>query len=103
MRDSPVFDHTCEQLQRETDLDRLEARGTLRIALKNAGLEPSGVDGAQMATVLRKLMPSELERRGIGRAADVCDTIASSVEAQRFEVAADRASVAAGTIARFGS
>ena len=103
MADSPVFDHACDQLQSHTDLDRLEARGTLRLALKDSGLDASSVDGAQMAVVLRRVMPSELERRGIADASSICEAIAGSVERERFEVAADRASVAAGTMARFGS
>jgi hypothetical protein len=63
--ESAAFDRTCEELEERTDLDRLEARGTVRIALKGAGLDGASVDPAQMAIVLRKVLPSELETRGI--------------------------------------
>ena len=36
-----VFDHVCDGVERGTSLDRLQSRGTVRLALKEAGLEPS--------------------------------------------------------------
>jgi hypothetical protein len=39
MADSPCFDRVCAALESETSLDRIEARGTVRLALKGAGLD----------------------------------------------------------------
>ena len=71
MADSPAFDWTCEELERLSDFDRLEARGTIRIALKASGLESRGVTPDQMRVVIDKLLPVELSARGI----DDCDSI----------------------------
>ena len=76
-----AFEWTCEQLEARTDLNRLEARGTVRIALKAAGFDPRHVGGSQMAAVLRKVMPGELFSRGIGDADAVCDWLAEGVSA----------------------
>ena len=39
MADLTAFEQACESLEQLTELSRLEARGTLRIALKEAGLD----------------------------------------------------------------
>jgi hypothetical protein len=39
MADSASFDLVCEVLERDTSLERLEARGTVRLALKQTTLE----------------------------------------------------------------
>jgi len=101
--ESPVFDRTCEELERRSVLDRLAARGTVRIALKGAGLEVHGVDVAQMSVVLRKVLPAELASRGIADAGAVCEAIAEFLAGVDFDVGPDRASRAADTVARFGS
>ena len=41
--DARTFDWVCAQLEERSSLDRLEARGTVRLALKQAGLEPRHV------------------------------------------------------------
>ncbi len=46
--DATLFDLTAERLEHHVGLDRLAARGTLRIALKAAGLEPKNLTGAQL-------------------------------------------------------
>lgn len=71
MADSPAFDWTCEELERLSDFDRLEARGTIRIALRASGLESRSVTPDQMRVVIDKLLPVELSARGI----DDCDSI----------------------------
>ena len=67
MADSPAFDWTCTELENETDLDRLEARGTVRIALKSSGLEAGTVLPDQMRVVIEKVLPTELGARGVVR------------------------------------
>jgi hypothetical protein len=100
--ESPAFDRTCEALQERTNLDRLEASGTVRIALKVAGLDGASVDPVQMVIVLRKVLPSELEPRGISDAAAHCEEIAEQIEGMSSDTSADRVGAAAATIGRFG-
>jgi hypothetical protein len=75
MPDSTVFEAVCDGLERATSLGRLEVRGTVRIALKNAGLDPRTVRGDEMAVVLQKLMPGELQSRGVADGDKVCQAI----------------------------
>ena len=74
-----LFDFTAERLERHTSLDRLEARGTLRIALKVAGLDPVSVIAPQLAVVFEKVMPGELENRGVSDAAAACCAVICDV------------------------
>jgi hypothetical protein len=79
MADS-LFEFVAAQLEQRTELDKLEARGTLRIALKNAGLEPRSVTADQMAVLLTRAMPKELSARGIERADEICQGLATAVK-----------------------
>lgn len=79
MADSAAFDFVCAELERETSLDRLEARGTVRLALKEAGLEARSVTPDQISVVVEKLLPNELESRGIGNGAELCARIRSGL------------------------
>ncbi len=78
MADSAVFECVCEILERSTSLDRLESRGTVRLALKQAGLEARTVTTSQMTVVLEKVLPGELASRGI---VDVDALLAQAVSA----------------------
>jgi hypothetical protein len=79
---SDLFDLAAERLEHHTALDRLQARGTLRLALKLAGLEPKGLTAEQLRVLFERVLPDELETRGVGEAASVCravmDDVASS-------------------------
>jgi hypothetical protein len=72
MADSAAFEWICNELEQATSLDRLEARGTVRLALKGAGLEARSVTPDQMKVVVEKVLPKELETRGIEDSALVC-------------------------------
>lgn len=89
MADSEVFDFVCGQLEERTALDRLEARGTVRITLKQAGLEARTVSAEQMSVVVAKLLPGELESRGIDEAGRQCDDIAAELGTLDVVIAAD--------------
>ena len=78
---SPLFDHVCQQLEERTSLDRLEARGTVRLALKSAGLEPASVTREQMAVVLARVLPDELAQRGIDQPEAVCTAVSEELPA----------------------
>jgi len=75
MADSPVFDFVCEKLEQGTALDRLAVRGTVRIALKQAGLEARSVTAQQMGVVLERLLPNELNARGVEGGDALCARI----------------------------
>ena len=73
------FDHAAEKLESQTNLDRLEARGTLRLALKQAGLDAKGLTVQQLDAVFEKVMPNELKARGIDAADTTCSTIMAEI------------------------
>jgi hypothetical protein len=80
-----LFDLTAEKLEGSTNMDRLAARGTLRIALKEAGLDARKLTTPQLKAVFEKLMPKELDARGVSDAVAKCaaiiDEIARSADA----------------------
>jgi hypothetical protein len=79
MADS-LFEFVAEQVEERTDLDKLEARGTVRIALKEAGLDPRSVTVEQMAVMLEKTLPRELEARGVTGAAELCRGLVTTLK-----------------------
>lgn len=81
-----IFEFVAEQLQVSTDLEKLEARGTVRIALKAAGLDARSVTKEQMAVMLQRAMPSELASRGVDDAERICQGLVSRLK--DFAVAA---------------
>ena len=72
MAHSDAFDVACEVLESATTLERIEARGTVRIALKAAGLDPKAVTPDQLVIVAKKILPKELVARGVDDAERVC-------------------------------
>jgi hypothetical protein len=72
MAESAAFEAACTCLEQGGALDRLAARGTIRIALKQAGLEPKAVTARQLAVVLEKLLPAELASRGVASPDELC-------------------------------
>ncbi len=86
-----VFEFVCRSLESSADLDRLEARGTVRIALKAAGLDAKGVTSEQMEIVLEKVLPPELTKRGIEDAESVCNRIAIRMKSRTWSAPASEA------------
>lgn len=86
---STLFDLAAEQLERQTSLDRLEARGTLRLSLKQAGLEVHGLTLEQLGVVFERILPGELQNRGVDGAAGICEAamkaVANSPEAAALD------------------
>ena len=78
MADSPAFERASEEVERCTSLDRLEARGTIRLLLKEAGLDAKRVRSLELRKVAEKLLARELENRGV---ADSATAVASVVAA----------------------
>ncbi|HBZ68247.1 MAG TPA: hypothetical protein DEP35_00190 [Deltaproteobacteria bacterium] len=81
MSASAAFESTCTQLEQVTSFDSLSARGTVRLALKSAGLDAREVTTAQMIVVLKRVLPAELKVRGVKNAEEVCSVIASRIVA----------------------
>jgi hypothetical protein len=75
MAELTAFEHACESLERLTQLSRLEARGTIRIALKDAGLDPASVKVAELSVVARKVLAKELAARGVEDAESICERL----------------------------
>jgi hypothetical protein len=64
MSDSPIFELLCEQVESAARLSRLESRGTVRLMLKEVGLDPKHLGkGAAMVTVDRFLEKALRVRR----------------------------------------
>jgi len=89
--DATLFDFAADRLEQHTGLDRLEARGTLRIALKSAGLEAKNVTGAQMRVVFEQVMPGELGSRGVADIQVVCAAVIADLADDNGAAADDSA------------
>ena len=76
---SRLFDFVADAIEQKTDLAKLEARGTLRLALKESGFNSDTVSAHDMAVVLERVMPKELAIRGINDAESVCETLSTSL------------------------
>ncbi|MCH8890324.1 MAG: hypothetical protein IH827_04495 [Myxococcales bacterium] len=75
-----LFDFAAERLEHHTGFSQLEARGTLRIALKVAGLDPSAFTAGQLCVVFEKVMPGELDSRGVSDVQDACAAVLADLE-----------------------
>jgi len=78
-----LFDLAADSLEQHSAFDRLEARGTLRIALKAAGLGPKNLTSAQLQVVFEQVMPNELDSRGISNMQDVCAAVLADLASAR--------------------
>jgi len=87
--DASPFDFVCTQIEKATALDKLQARGTVRLALKAAGLDAASVSAAQLRVVLDKLMPAELRSRGCEDADSVCARISGLLAGASFSGSGD--------------
>jgi hypothetical protein len=76
-----IFDFVADELERRTDLATLEARGTVRLALKEAGLDARSVTVEQMVVMLRKVMPTEMRSRGVDQPEAVCGAVVKALQA----------------------
>ena len=72
MAGSQAFEVACAELERAARLDKWAARGTLQLTLMDAGLETASVTPAQLAVVVEKLLPRQLQSHGVADSASVC-------------------------------
>jgi hypothetical protein len=82
MADPTAFDWICAELERLTSLETLEARGTVRLALKKAGLEARNATPAQLAVAVERVLGGELQARGIENSDEVCGQLAIGLKSQ---------------------
>ena len=75
MADSAAFEAACTSLEQASSLDRISARGTIRLALKQAGLEPKTVTARELEVVVTKVLPPELAARDVSAPDVVCAQI----------------------------
>ena len=75
MPEAEPFSRVCAELERLTEFSRIEARGTVRIALKKAGLAADSVTSEQLQVVIEKLLPDELETRGVPGIPALCESL----------------------------
>jgi len=87
--ESPVFERTADELEALSSMSRLEARGTLRLALKDAGLVPKTVNAKAMLVVLDRILPQLLTRRGVQSAPEMCRSISGVVRSLTSETSYD--------------
>ena len=75
-----IFEFVAEKLEASTDLEKLEARGTVRLALKAAGLDARSVTKEQMIVMVEKVLPNELAARGVDGAEAICTQLAAATK-----------------------
>ena len=102
MADSPLFGWICHELAAATAFSDIEARGTVRIALKKGGLTAETVTSVQLQVVVKRVLPDELRRRGCDDGQAICDAIAIRLKDQNFGDAVDGSSPEA-VFSRLGS
>ncbi|NNL66521.1 MAG: hypothetical protein HKP30_09785 [Myxococcales bacterium] len=73
--ESEAFTLVCEHLIQNTGLEPPAARGTVRLALKEAGLDAASVSAGQMRVVVTKLLPVELRSLRIADVEGHCHTL----------------------------
>ena len=83
-----LFEFVATELVKRSDLEDLEARGTIRLALKSSGLTAREVTREQMVVIIDQVMPRELRVRGVENPEGVCGEL--SVAVKGFEAENDQ-------------
>jgi hypothetical protein len=74
-----LFELAADLLERHSGLPRLEARGALRLALKDAGLRAEALGSREIEAVLKQLMPERLAKMGVGDGVSVCGRVLGEI------------------------
>ena len=82
VKEASLFDLVAEKLEECSALNRLEARGTLRIALKDSGFDAKSVAPDQLRVVIERLLPQHLGERGVPAPDEVCQLLVGSIPRQ---------------------
>ena len=65
MSDSPIFEFVCERVESEAKLTRLEARGTVRLLLKEVGLDAQQVGKGPAMLAIDRFLEQALRVRRV--------------------------------------
>ncbi|MFO0569686.1 MAG: hypothetical protein U0263_28815 [Polyangiaceae bacterium] len=88
---SRAFDWLGDELAELSGMSRIEARGTLRLLLKDLGLDPATVTATQLHVVVLRLLAPALEKRKVERADELARALAAELARLPAEHAADGA------------
>lgn len=80
----PAFEFVCDRLEVVSKISRIEARGTVRLALREVGKNPAHVSTQDMATIVAKVLPRMLQSRGVKDAALICTEIGNQLAQARL-------------------
>jgi hypothetical protein len=80
-----LFELVAAELQKRSELENLEARGTIRLALKSSGLTAREVTLKQMVVVIDQALPRELRVRGVENPEAVCRELSQVVKGVEVE------------------
>ena len=80
-----AFEFVATRLEQLTEFDSLEARGTVRLALKEAGLDARSVTTSQIAVVVERVLPYELRSRGVDDSERIARSILTDLKGFRAE------------------
>lgn len=80
MTGSSTFEWVCAALEARTRMSKLEARGTVRLVLRDVGLDPSSVTPRQMLVVIERLLGAALAKRKVDQAAELCQALMRELE-----------------------
>lgn len=76
---SPAFEWVCKALVAKGVMSALEARGTVRLAVKDAGMNPATIPKVPMSIVLTRVLRKQLELRNVRDAAKIVAEIAAKL------------------------
>ncbi len=79
--ESAAFTLACITLGELTELNRVQIRGSVRLALREAGLFDSQVTHAEMAVVAKRVLPPELTAGGVEDAERIGHALADRLSA----------------------
>jgi hypothetical protein len=85
-----TFDWLAARLAAGTALSDLEARGTLRLALKSAGLDAKSANADAYRVVVERVLARELATRGVADADAVCAQLAGELASLESSQATSR-------------
>ena len=80
MADSAAFEAACACLEQSGSLDRLSSRGTIRLMLKEAGLEPKTVTPRELEVVVSKMLHAELVARAVATPDALCAKMVKTLQ-----------------------
>jgi hypothetical protein len=69
---SSSFEALCAELASAQGMDRWTARGTLQLALMDAGLDKATVSATQLGVVVERLLPRQLQSHAGVDVSTVC-------------------------------